>query len=130
MAQGLLRRRRLDGLLRPGSERTTRCRENCASYVGAMSGPKRLKHRIVFGVHRQNGCACARSASHEQAARADKALLVRESHCSAAIVGLRPTEPLIEAITQSAGRCAASINASSPAAASIREPESALLRSR
>src|SRR6185312_9566093 len=47
----------------------------------------------------------------------------------AAIVGLRPTEPLIAAITQSAGRSADSINASSPAAASIRVPESALLRS-
>src|SRR5512143_1095147 len=48
----------------------------------------------------------------------------------AASVGLSPTEPLIAAITQSAGRCAASISASSPAAASIRDPDSALFKSR
>ena len=37
----------------------------------------------------------------------------------AASVGFNPTAPLIAAITQSAGRCAASIKASSPAAASM-----------
>ena len=37
----------------------------------------------------------------------------------AASVGLRPAAPLIAAITQSAGRCAASTSASSPAAASM-----------
>ena len=38
----------------------------------------------------------------------------------AASVGFNPTAPLIAAITQSAGRCAASTNAASPAAASTR----------
>ena len=49
---------------------------------------------------------------------------------AAASVGFNPTEPLIAAITQSAGRSAASINAASPLATSIPEPESASLSSR
>ena len=43
---------------------------------------------------------------------------------AAASVGLRLAAPVIAAMTQSAGRCAASTTASGPAAASIRVPES------
>jgi hypothetical protein len=47
---------------------------------------------------------------------------------TAASVGPSPAAPTIAAITQSAGRSAASISASSPAAASIPLPASASLR--
>jgi hypothetical protein len=48
---------------------------------------------------------------------------------AAASVGLSPTEPLTAAITQSAGRSAASINAASPLAASMPVPDSASFNS-
>ena len=48
---------------------------------------------------------------------------------AAASVGFSPTEPLTAAITQSAGRSAASTSAASPLAASMPVPESASLSS-
>jgi hypothetical protein len=48
---------------------------------------------------------------------------------AAASVGARLAAPVIAAITQSAGRCAASTIAASPAAASIPEPASSALSS-
>ena len=48
---------------------------------------------------------------------------------AAASVGLRLVAPVIAAITQSAGRCAASTTASAPAAASMPEPDSSALSS-
>ena len=49
---------------------------------------------------------------------------------AAASVGRNPAAPVIAPITHSAGRCAASTSALSPAAASMPVPANALLRSR
>ncbi len=49
---------------------------------------------------------------------------------TAANVGRKPVEPLIAAMIQSAGRCAASMSALSPAPASMPEPASASFSSR
>ena len=72
---------------------------------------------------------CRRDLAHEDVAGRDETFLVgeRDAACpgrTAASVGLSPAAPTIAAITQSAGRLAASISASAPAAASMPVPAS------
>ena len=76
-------------------------------------GAERLEQRVVFGVDGQDGCAGVRRAAHEQAPAQTRHSLLASATVAprsiAASVGFNPIAPLIAAITQSAGRCAASM---------------------
>ena len=115
MLKRLLGGRRLDGVQRPGAERTAGGGQDHALEILARTGAERLEHGVVLGIDRQNGRTDRRRAAHEQPAGADQAFLVGERDGGAALDGrqrrFRPIAPLIAAITQSASRSAASTSA-------------------
>ena len=89
-----------------------------------------LPDRVVLAVDRQQRRAVRRDFLHEEAAGADQYLLVGEgddARRAAPRPGSArvPAAPTIPAITQSAGRSAASTSASAPHAAAMPEPDSA-----
>ena len=87
--------------------------DQAARPLSALLAVEHLEDRVVLGIDRQQHGAAARDLGHQQRAGADQA-----SPCwraptiaprrTAASVGARPAAPTIAAITQSAGRAAAS----------------------
>ena len=106
-------RRRLDRLERPRAERSARGGEDDALDVFARSGAERLEDRVVLGSTGSTVApALAARRMNSAPAQTRHSLLASATvapRSIAASVGLRPMAPLIAAITQSAGRCAASM---------------------
>ena len=77
-SQRLFRRRRLDRLQRPGTERAARRGQDDALDVFARTGAERLEYGIVLAIDRQHGGAGDGRAPHEQAASTNETFLVGE----------------------------------------------------
>ncbi len=99
------------------------------STVSVGFAPQRLEDRIVLGVHRQQHAPLRRTSSISSAPAQTRHSLVASATIAprriAVRVGPRPAAPTIAAMTQSAGRSAASIRPASPQAASMPLPASA-----
>ncbi len=94
-----------------------------------LVGFEDLEDGVVLGVHRQEDAAGLLDGVDQQASGADQGFLVGQRHHRAAPRRrdrrCRPANPTTAAITHSAGRSAASMTASGPAATSIDVPASA-----